>query len=466
MSRRDASALGLVLLVYGLVLSCSFLEADEDLWGRMAMGRLIVSGREIPRQDVFAYVPTKPLWIDHEWLAGLVFFGIYEHLGGGGLVLLRSFLGLAVLGLAYAAGRLVGGAPLAVGAVGLAVLPLLLHGFNTVVRAQAFSFVLFALFLAVLESGKGRLLAVLVVASALWGNLHGGVVTGLLLLAVYMVRDRRLVIVLPLGLLATLVNPYGLAYWSYLAEALTMPRPEIVEWRSVNLSGLEDLHLKLVAGLVVLVVGFGRSVGLRRLLVLLGTLAASLLHVRFAPFLAIACIAFLPGPLRAAFEWGARHFPQRFLPSLVPLTAMLSLQALCLLGLASSWQRRDRPLTIGVRESRYPVAAVDELARLGASGRLAVFFNWGEFALYHLYPRLRASIDGRYETVYTDDVARANWDFTFGREDAARLLDLYGADFALYPGDSGAARWLAREPSWELVSADDLAALYQRLPTR
>ena len=199
MSRRDASALGLVLLVYGLVLSCSFLEADEDLWGRMAMGRLIVSGREIPRQDVFAYVPTKPLWIDHEWLAGLVFFGIYEHLGGGGLVLLRSFLGLAVLGLAYVAGRLVGGAPLAVGAVGLAVLPLLLHGFNTVVRAQAFSFVLFALFLAVLESGKGRLLAVLVVASALWGNLHGGVVTGLLLLAVYMVRDRRLVIVLPLG---------------------------------------------------------------------------------------------------------------------------------------------------------------------------------------------------------------------------------------------------------------------------
>ena len=38
----------------------------------------------------------------------------------------------------------------------------------------------------------------------------------------------------------------------------------------------------------------------------------------------------------------------------------------------------------------------------GRTGRLANEFNWGQYALWHLGPELRVSIDGRRETIYTD----------------------------------------------------------------
>ena len=99
------------------------------------------------------------------------------------------------------------------------------------------------------------------------------------------------------------------------------------------------------------------------------------------------------------------------------------------------------------------------------SGRLAVYFNWGEYALYHLHPRIRVSIDGRYETVYPDDVVEANWDFTLGAPGGERLLEMYPADFALYPRTSGAARWLEQSPQWERAHRDDASVLYKNNQT-
>jgi hypothetical protein len=43
-------------------------------------------------------------------------------------------------------------------------------------------------------------------------------------------------------------------------------------------------------------------------------------------------------------------------------------------------------------------------ARLAATqgeGRLVVWFNWGQYALWHLAPRLKVSVDGRRETLYS-----------------------------------------------------------------
>jgi hypothetical protein len=130
------------------------------------------------------------------------------------------------------------------------------------------------------------------------------------------------------------------------------------------------------------------------------------------------------------------------------------------IGGAVSWLRRDLSLQMRVPADRYPVAAVKRLR--GERGNLAVFFNWGEYALYHLYPAVRVSIDGRYETVYPGDVVQANWDFTRGVPGSERFLDTYAADFALYPRDTGAARWLAGASGWSVVLEDPLFVLYRR----
>jgi hypothetical protein len=182
-----------------------------------------------------------------------------------------------------------------------------------------------------------------------------------------------------------------------------------------------------------------------------GAALASVLHVRFAPLLGMVIVVTLGGSWEAVFQKRRHAFA---------VAAMVLTLGLVGTGGAVAWLRRDLSLRMSVPLDRYPVAAVERLK--SESGNLAVFFNWGEFALYHLYPGILVSIDGRYETVYPEEVVRANWDFTRGAPGSERFLDTYPADFALYPRDTGAARWLAGASSWDLLLEDDLFLLFRR----
>ena len=63
-----------LLPVWALFFLLLFMQqgADPDLFARVAMGRLIHTSMSIPMQDPFAYTPVKDIWIDHEWLSGLL----------------------------------------------------------------------------------------------------------------------------------------------------------------------------------------------------------------------------------------------------------------------------------------------------------------------------------------------------------------------------------------------------------
>jgi hypothetical protein len=440
--RRLAFALS--LLFYAALFLFTFHEADEDLWGRMATGRLTMSEGSVPRKDVFAYVPTKPLWVDHEWLAGVVFYEVHRAFGGPGLLVLRAALGLGAVALLLHAAR--GTAPRTLALLSIAVWPLLAQGFNSVVRAQAFTFLFFALTLFVLERDKndrGRLALVPLVA--LWANLHGGFVLAPLLFLAY--GFYRLAAV---SVAVSVLNPYGLEYWRYLGDALLMPRPEIVEWRSAKLLGMGDLHIQ-GALLLAFVLLCGRRPRVSHLLALGGAALASSIHVRFAPLLGMVILVTLGSSWDAIFQKRRHH---------LALPAMVFALGLVFVGGAVAWLRRDLSLRMRVPPDRYPVAAVSRLK--DQSGNLAVYFDWGEYALYHLYPSVLVSIDGRYETVYPREVVRANWDLTGGTPGSERFLDTYRADFALYPRESGAARVLAADERWILWHQDEFSALFRR----
>jgi hypothetical protein len=439
-------AFALALSFYAVVLLFSFHEADEDLWGRLASGRLTLELGHVPEKDVFAFVPTKDRWIDHEWLAGVVFQAVHGSFRGGGLLLLRGALGVAAVGFLLAASR----SASAWTASFLAVVawPLVAQGFNSVVRAQAFTFLFFGIFAFVLE--RSRPLWALVPLTALWANLHGGFVVGPLLVLLY-ASDRRSLVMLGLGVAcfaASVLNPYGLDYWRYLAEALFLSRPDIVEWRAV---ALRDFHIIGGALLAVFLAAQERPRSVH-LLALLGAGGAALLHVRFAPFLGMAMVLAIPRSLEAVFE--SRR-------TVIALPAMVMALGLSLVGGAASFLHRDPTLELRVPSDRFPIEAVERL-KGEREGNVAVFFDWGEYVLYHLHPSHLVSIDGRYETVYPESVVRANLDFTRGAAASASFLDDVGATYALYPRDTGAARLLAEADGWDLLTGSDLFVLYRR----
>ena len=62
----------------------------------------------------------------------------------------------------------------------------------------------------------------------------------------------------------------------------------------------------------------------------------------------------------------------------------------------------------------FPARAVAFLRASGIRGNMAVPFDWGEYVLWHLGPGVKVSIDGRRETVYSDEAYRESRDFERG----------------------------------------------------
>jgi len=219
--RRHSFMPGRVFFFFAVAFNRSL--ADYDLWGYLSFGRVLWQEGFFPYKDVFAYTPTKPLWVYHEWLTGVVFFGLVKFLGPASLQLLRYILALLTLCLIYETARKRGGD---IFDVLIALVPSILlisFGYEPV-RAQAFTFFFFTLTLFILECSKRaekeKVLRWLPLIQIAWCNFHGGFVAGLGLIFLYalgesLTRRKIAVAYLKWGMiasLATLINPYGIDY--------------------------------------------------------------------------------------------------------------------------------------------------------------------------------------------------------------------------------------------------------------
>ncbi len=74
--------------LWAVVLAATFLsfffanEADNDLWGHVLFGRDMLSQHALPRTDTYSYTATGAPWVNHEWLAQ-VLFAVAYGIGGG-----------------------------------------------------------------------------------------------------------------------------------------------------------------------------------------------------------------------------------------------------------------------------------------------------------------------------------------------------------------------------------------------
>ena len=475
------------LLFILLIIHClNTTAADPDLWGYLAFGRLFWGQRQFPYLDVFAYVPTLP-WIYHEWLTGVVFYPLYRALGAPGLQVLKLTMGLATAGTIYLTARRRGAdlwpTALILGCsiVGLSI------GYSAI-RAQVFTYFFFALYLFLLEtarlSGNQRRLWPLAPVQLVWCNLHGGFLAGLGLIFLYALGEalarrpfRAYLGWFLLAGLATLVNPYGLKYWSYLAQAVIMKRPEITEWASLLagyqqgwVGGHEFAYSLALIAVAVFLAGWARWREITPALVLLFTLYLAVKHRRHQVFFALAFGAYMPLLLTAycralSTRPGFMAWTQR-LGRKLPALAVLSLICLFAYRLAGDNPLKlavpSEPGLVSIAEPYYPVGAIDYLEHYNLSGKLLVHFNWGEYCLWRLYPRCLVAIDGRYETVYPESLCKEYFDFLMGREGWRHFLDHYPPDLILIGNRSRVYGLLSGDPRWRQVYADPGCALFRR----
>jgi hypothetical protein len=108
----------------------------------------------------------------------------------------------------------------------------------------------------------------------------------------------------------------------------------------------------------------------------------------------------------------------------------------------------------------FPTQAVSLLKHGNIEGNLAVEFNWGEYVIWHLGPKIKVSVDGRRETVYTKHIYESNLSFVNGNEDWDSVINDFGTNMALITMNGPAYNLMKTKPKWELIYEDSTSALF------
>ena len=75
-------------------------QADPDLWGHLRFGLDMLQTHSIPAVDPYSSTAAGASWIDHEWLAELLFALAWTG-GPAGLVALKVILALSTAALCF-----------------------------------------------------------------------------------------------------------------------------------------------------------------------------------------------------------------------------------------------------------------------------------------------------------------------------------------------------------------------------
>jgi hypothetical protein len=454
--------------------------ADYDLWGYLSFGRVFWDEGFFPYKDVFAYTPTKSLWVYHEWLTGVVFWGLIKHLGPASLQLLRYLLAVLTIYLIYATACKRGGTVFYSLVILIPSVLLISFGYDPV-RAQIFTYFFFILTLYLLEyskkTGKENILALLVLIQMVWCNFHGGFVAGLGLIFLYaagegLVRNKMALSYVKWGVIAscsTLINPYGVKYWSYIVQAVSMPRPEITEWYSVITVLKSGVHIFPVVLFLIMSVALLLFFLLRKkkdiseLLVIAAMIYLGIVHIRHGVLFGLVLGAYLPLYLSEyADERKAKHRSFGVLLRFIPVI----ISAFMIIAYFHFYSVRQIAFVPGFRfivhSDHYPVRAIHWMKANNIKGNILPHFEWGEYLLWSCYPDCRVAMDGRYETVYQDDVHREYFDFLLGRTGWDIFLKKYPHDIVLLKAGTKTHGLMINEKAWRVVYSDRISVVFMK----
>ena len=95
-------------------------------------------------------------------------------------------------------------------------------------------------------------------------------------------------------------------------------------------------------------------------------------------------------------------------------------------------------------------------------GNMAVPFDWGEYVLWHLGPAIKVSIDGRRETIYSDETYQQSRNFERGTGVWDALLKNATTDLVLVSNGSPTANLLSLKADWVPLYRDNFCILFVR----
>jgi hypothetical protein len=453
------------LWVYALALiNGVVLLNDSDTYWHIGIGRWMLEHHAMPRVDIYSFTRAGEPWISSSWLAQVLYAISFDLAGWAGPIVVASIAIATTFSLlAY----LLSHRMPSTWAILVVVAAFLLSIFHALARPHVLAWPVMVAWtaglLAASERGQApsyRMLPLI----ALWANLHGGFVFGLVLAGSFGLdalwnadagQRKSLVLRWALfgggALLACCATPYG--WESVLASRRILDLGELLhligEWAQVDFSSLSPFEiclLTLLAGALF----WGVKLPLPRILLLLGLLHMALSHVRNVENFGFLVPLLAAGPLASQFGWQAAR-PKRFPP--------VSMALLVLGAGLFTWGYTAHAGYVPTA-TQSPVAAVDALKAHNAKRVL----NDLPFGGYLVARGIPVFVDGRAE-LYGEQF-EMNYFNALSLKDVNLLFDIlkrYDIDAVMLKPKTAAVTLLDHLSGWQRVHADENAVVHVRI---
>ena len=466
----------LILLVYSSVIYfLSFITADPDLWGHIIFGKEIWILKAVPSTDMYSYTAFGGEWINHEWLAEVFMWLLFSTFGSPGLLVGKMIIGLITVSAISIISYNRKTHYIIYGIVFVISVFIMSPGFMT--RPQLATFIFTSLFFLVIHfylEKRINHLWTLPIIMILWVNSHGGFIIGAGILAIVAVLEylncivnrknsnhlRSLILWVFITEACILINPYGIDLLVFLYKTLTLSR-SISEWEAVSLFDLSYIRLKIFSICVILSFFINRKQNRYwEIGIIIIAMLFAYLNQRHTPVFAILAAPFIAEKLSVSME---KLRLNKKVISLFSLAVLITAIAL-IIGyqlFATIDKHIKAEFNIIVDPNVYPVRAIQFIKVNSIKGNLMVPFDWGEYAIWKLYPDNKVSIDGRFDTIYQADIINDHFNGAKSEEGWHSLLNKYPTHIILARRNQFSQRMINDlSDDWIYIYSDKISVIF------
>ena len=466
----------LILLFVLLFISQINTIVDSDLWCHFKTGEYIVKNFNVPQTDIFSYTLENQPWIDHSWLAQILFYFIFAKFGWIGINILKAiiisscfFIPLFFIFSKYKK---------FIYAVLFTLLAVLAFGYRSFLRPEVFSYLLLCLFFYILESDKKFYIVPLL--QVLWVNLHGYFILGPILIFLYCIgefisgdlaRAKRLGVVFGITCLACFVNPYfykGAVYpIRILLDIFNGQKPymqtiyELTMPVKVSFGRYVFFWIFAILSSAAFLVNLKKA-KMRHALIFLGSFIASYAAIRNMPIfiftaMPLAVINLNEAKLTKNID-EKKYYIWAIIAILIGIYFFIS-NKYYVVTEQSVFRKTESKMT----ELLMPSKACDFLENNNIKGRMFNSIDFGHYIAYRFYPEKRTLIDARTE-LYTYDFYQLHqraqnypWEWkSFQKKYDFNIVFLRH----LFSGTERLLKYLYNNKEWALVYYDESSAVF------
>jgi hypothetical protein len=447
-----------------------------DVAYQIRTGQLMLESGSLIDADPFTFTIAGEAWLNQQWGASLVLGAGFEALGWSGLLVLRAVLIGATFALVYVAARGLGAGSIVASMVTLASFVVGIS--NLALRSQTFGLLCFASVVALLAWRRRhpRVLWLAPLVLMVWANTHGSFPIGWLALGFAAADDLlqrsrqapQTIVITILAIAATLVTPWTVGAWQYVAELSTNPLISdlISEWQPTTLRTPAGLfYFGSLAAVAVLLLVRGRVVSWVNLAWLAVLAIVGLMAVRGTAWWAIGAAPFV-AYLISGLEFRGRRIDtpgagERRTLGYTAIAGVLLVFAIMVLPIWRGGDALYGPEGVvgdaprGVTEATR--AEMIEGDRLFVSQRWS---SWIELAI----PGLPLMVDYRIE-LFPTEVWGDYIHVSGGRADWSEILDSWDVSLvtASVTEQGQLLPFLRDDDSWNLVFEDEEGAVFRRV---